>query len=233
MANDKTPTDNQENPVSQVEETPVASEQEDEAQGLGKLYEENKTLIFGILAVGIAIGVFFFFNAKDDDEASNDEPQKEVVAKYSGDNERQTEVEGFFNSPPLGIEDAPDEPAVLLGAAAEFDAGNFEKALSLLNQWDAPAGYSWIKYSLEADIVSSLEEWSKAGNLYDMAIDNAPKDRPKIYLSLVFKDYLFHTHQKEEGKATQRKMEIFEFPDHHLYFQFPTENGTSAYSLGG
>ena len=231
MANDKTPTENQENPVSQVEETPVASEQEDEAQGLGKLYEENKTLIFGILAVGIAIGVFFFFNAKDDDEASNDEPQAEVVKLFEEDTPGL--IKGFFNNPPLGIEAAPEEPAVLLGAAAEFDAGNFEKALSLLNQWDAPAGYSWIKYSLEADIVSSLEEWSKAGNLYDMAIDNAPKDRPKIYLSLVLKDYLFHTHQKEEGKATQRKMEIFEFPDHHLYFQFPTENGTSAYSLGG
>ena len=66
MANDKTPQDNQENTQPQVKETQVNPSKE-EAEGLGKLYEENKMLVFGVLAVGIVIGVFFFLNAKNDE----------------------------------------------------------------------------------------------------------------------------------------------------------------------
>ena len=86
MANDKTPKDNQENPVSQVEESQVNSEQEDEAEGLGKLYEENKTMIFGILAIGIAVGVFLFMSIAD-------ELDDVAIAK---DESAQAEVDKLF-----------------------------------------------------------------------------------------------------------------------------------------
>ena len=232
MANDKTPQDNQENTQPQVEETQVNPSKE-EAEGLGKLYEENKMLVFGVLAVGIAIGVFFFLNAKDDENENNEIVQSPSVAAYftNPSDSKKSEIEGFFNSPPAGIENTSDAPALLLAAAREFDNEKYEEAHSLLKQWEAPEGYAWIKHSLEADIVSSLGEWENARNLYDQAIESAPKDRPKIYLSLVLKDYLFHLHLEEKDKAAERKDEILAFSDHHLYYQYPTDEGPKGYSV--
>ena len=251
MANDKTPKDNQENTQPQVEET-QANPSNEEAEGLGKLYEENKMLVFGVLAVGIAIGVFFFLNAEEDEKENNEIVQSPSVTAYfetpvAEDNDSEqtdsgkieskksvsekSKIEGFFNSPPAGIEKTSDAPALLLAAARDFDNGKFEEAQSLLKQWEAPEGYTWIKQSLEADIVSSLDKWDEARKLYDEAIESAPKDRPKIYLSLVLKDYLFHFTLKEKEKAAERKDEILAFPDHYLYFQYPWENGSKGYSL--
>ena len=81
MANDKTPKDNQENTQPQVEET-QANPSNEEAEGLGKLYEENKMLVFGVLAVGIAIGVFFFLNAEEDEKENNEIVQSPSVTPY-------------------------------------------------------------------------------------------------------------------------------------------------------
>ena len=64
MANDNTPKDNQENAQHQVEETQVNSSS-DESEGLSKLYEDNKMMILGVLAIGIAVAVFMFMSNKN------------------------------------------------------------------------------------------------------------------------------------------------------------------------
>ena len=175
----------------------------------------------------------------EDENESSEITQSSRVAAYfpnpsdsqTGSGSKKSEIEGFFNSPPAGIENTSDGLALLLAAAREFDNGNYEEAHSLLKQWEAPEGYAWIKQSLEADIVASLGDWENARNLYDEAIESAPKDRPKIYLSLVLKDYLFHLHLEEKDKAAERKGEILAFSDHHLYYQYSTDQGPKGYSL--
>ena len=85
---------------------------------------------------------------------------------------------------------------------------------------------------LEADIVSSLGDMVESWCLYDEAIANAPTDRPKIYLSFAQRCLYPYSYQNDIPSA-QRKMEIFEFPDHHLYLQYNTENRVTGYSIDG
>ena len=238
MANDTTPKDNQENAQHQVEET-QANPSNDEAEGLGKLYEDNKTMILGVLAIGIAVAVFMFMsnkNTADDlDSIVSAGDSGEFGNAYEDDSilTNAKKVAGYFNTIPAGIENASEESAQLLAATREFDNGNFEQALSFLNQWEAPEGYSWIRHSLEGDIVSSQGDMESAGMLYDDAIANAPTDRPKILLSLLLKDALYHIHMKDMPSAHSRCQEINAFPDHHLYLQYEMGGRAAEYSVDG
>lgn len=238
MANDNTPKDNQENAQHQVEETQVNSSS-DESEGLGKLYEDNKMMILGVLAIGIAVAVFMFMSNKNtaDELANGPSPDDSGVfgEAYANDSTltNESKVAGYFNAIPVGIENAPEASAQLLAATREFDNGNFEEALSFLNQWEAPEGYSWIKHSLEGDIVSSQGDMESAGKLYDEAIANAPSDRPKILLSLLLKDALYHIHMNDMPAAHSRCQEINVFPDHHLYLQYDAGGRIAEYSIDG
>ena len=239
MANDKTPKDNQENAQHQVEESQVNSSN-DEAEGLGKLYEDNKTMILGVLAIGIAVAAFMFMSNKNTaDELSNanrGNSQSEIGAAYANDSlalSNASKVAGYFNTIPTGIENASEESAKLLAATREFDNGNFEEALLFLNQWEAPEGYAWIQHSLEGDIVSSQGDMEAAGVHYDEAIANAPTDRPKILLSLLLKDALYHIHTNDMPSAHSRCEEINAFPDHHLYLQYNAGGRVTGYSIDG
>ncbi|MEC8757366.1 MAG: tetratricopeptide repeat protein [Bacteroidota bacterium] len=238
MANDNTPKDNQENAQHQVEETQVNSSS-DESEGLGKLYDDNKMMILGVLAIGIAVAVFMFMSNKNTaDELANSLSaggSGEFGEAYANDSTltNASKVAGYFNAIPAGIENAPEESAQLLAATREFDNGNFEEALSFLNQWDAPEGYSWIQHSLEGDIVSSQGDMESAGKLYDEAIANAPSDRPKILLSLLLKDALYHIHMNDMPSAHSRCQEINAFPDHHLYLQYDAGGRVAEYSIDG
>ena len=239
MANDKTPKDNQENTQHQVEETQVNSSN-DEAEGLGKLYEDNKMMILGVLAIGIAVAAFMFMSNKNTaDELANanrGNSQSEIGAAYANDSlalSNASKVAGYFNTIPTGIENASEESAKLLAATREFDNGNFEEALSFLNQWEAPEGYAWIQHSLEGDIVSSQGDMEAAGVHYDEAITNAPNDRPKILLSLLLKDALYHIHTNDMPSAHSRCEEINAFPDHHLYLQYNAGGRVTGYSIDG
>ena len=239
MANDKTPKDNQENAQHQVEESQVNSSN-DEAEGLGKLYEDNKTMILGVLAIGIAVAAFMFMSNKNTaDELANanrGNSQSEIGAAYANDSlalSNASKVAGYFNTIPTGIENASEESAKLLAATREFDNGNFKEALSFLNQWEAPEGYAWIQHSLEGDIVSSQGDMEAAGVHYDEAIANAPTDRPKILLSLLLKDALYHIHTNDMPSAHSRCEEINAFPDHHLYLQYNAGGRVTGYSIDG
>lgn len=238
MENDKTPKDNHENAQHQVEETQVDSSN-DEAEGLGKLYEDNKTMILGALAIGIAVAVLMFMSNKNTaDELPNGMSaggSGEFGEAYANDSSltNANKVAGYFNTIPAGIENASEESAQLLAAAREFDNGNFEEALTFLNQWEAPEGYSWIRHSLEGDIVSSLGDMESAGKHYDEAITNAPTDRPKILLSLLLKDVIYHIRTNDMPSAHSRCQEINEFPDHHLYLQYDAGGGVAEYSIDG
>lgn len=239
MANDKTPKDNQENAQHQVEESQVNSSN-DEAEGLGKLYEDNKTMILGVLAIGIAVAAFMFMSNKNTaDELANanrGNSQSEIGAAYANDSlalSNASKVAGYFNTIPTGIENASEESAKLLAATREFDNGNFKEALLFLNQWEAPEGYAWIQHSLEGDIVSSQGDMEAAGVHYDEAIANAPTDRPKILLSLLLKDALYHIHTNDMPSAHSRCEEINAFPDHHLYLQYNAGGRVTGYSIDG
>ena len=239
MANDKTPKDNQENTQHQVEEA-KANASNEEAEGLSKLKEGHLFAMLIALAIGIAVAAFIFMSNKDmADELANAQkgkPRSEISQYYENDSLALTnarKVAGYFNTIPTGIENASEESAKLLAATREFDNGNFEEALSFLNQWEAPEGYSWIQHSLEGDIVSSQGDMEAAGVHYDEAIANAPTDRPKILLSLLLKDALYHIHTNDMPSAHSRCEEINAFPDHNLYLQYNAGGRVTGYSIDG
>lgn len=142
-------------------------------------YENNKAAFIGggvglILAIGLIIG-YVFYSSGQEQEAANllgiaeqEMLQGNFQAALTGDEEEFT----------LGFEQIADNYggtdagnlAHYYAAVAEYEMGNYESALSYIQDYDVPEGILGVApISMQANILVALERYDEAAEQYERA----------------------------------------------------------------
>ncbi|MEX0661064.1 MAG: tetratricopeptide repeat protein [Balneolaceae bacterium] len=144
-------------------------------------YENNKAAVVGIgiaivAVIGLGIGYFVYSNQQEAEaqELLSQAEQAFMVGDYetalNGDDEAFTI--GFAQIADNYGRTTAGNLASYYAAVSEFELGNFESALDYISDFSVPDGIVGITpLTLHATILSELERYSEAAEIYDEAAE--------------------------------------------------------------